>query len=175
MKFWAKEEVIWTLCLFLLLVNLVSCYILHLSLTWWLSLLFLRSNWKLRMIMVGTNEREGPRLPESLIGLALPRLMIPISESFVYLHLYLHLYFICIFGLYTPSISLLCFVCLFDLWCDNASVALGAGKRALHGSRLFTTNDVKAHSNCLAGQNLGFRAWRYKSSIPSKVSEWVSE
>ena len=113
MKFWAKEEVIWTLCLFLLLVNLVSCYILHLSLTWWLSLLFLRSNWKLRMIMVGTNEREGPRLPESLIGLALPRLMIPISESFVYLHLR----FIYIFGLYTLSISSVCFVvCLiFDV------------------------------------------------------------
>ena len=82
-------------CVFRLFVNLVSCHILHLSLTWWSSLLFLRSNWKLRMIMVATNEREGPRLPESLIGLALPRLMIPISESFVYLHLY----FICIFGL----------------------------------------------------------------------------
>ena len=97
MEFGAREEVVWLLCFFSLFVNLVSSYVLHLSLLS-LSLLFLRSNWKLRMIMVGTNEREGPRLPESLIGLALPRLMIPISESFVYLHLR----FICIFGLYTP-------------------------------------------------------------------------
>ena len=75
--------------------------------------------------MVGTNEREGPRLPESLIGLALPRLMIPISESFVYLHLYLHLYFICIctcisfvFLAFTtlPYLCCVLFVCLiFDV------------------------------------------------------------
>ena len=71
--------------------------------------------------MVGTNEREGPRLPESLIGLALPHLMIPISESFVYLHLYLyllvfiiHLYFWPLHPL--PYLRCILFVCLiFDV------------------------------------------------------------
>ena len=47
------------------------------------------------MIMVGTNEREGPGLPESLIGVALSKIMIAhhgINQLFAFVFAYKYLY-----------------------------------------------------------------------------------
>ena len=56
------------------LLILEPCICLYLNFVF--VFVFVCSDWKQRMIMVGTNEREGPGLPESLIGLALSELMI---------------------------------------------------------------------------------------------------
>ena len=60
------------------------------------------------MIMVGTNEREGPGLPESLIGFALSQLMIAHHRiNLTYLHWYLLLFvfvFVFVFYLFVESL-----------------------------------------------------------------------
>ena len=67
------------------------------------------------MIMVGTNEREGPGLPESLIGVALSKIMIAhhgINQLFAFVFAYKYLYLlifvfflICIISIFPSVIS----------------------------------------------------------------------